>query len=203
MFLAFGQAYVLAYRYLCRSARELHHLWNALEDCAETRDRTAAEFRKGLSSLILDVFAEGRSLQPSVVLPTLPFALKCRFVYAEAAAIERREEMVRFHEDITVRRLAVQSGRGCDCGSPLCNGRNVNMVRLKQLYRNPPQPQKNCARPIPIKQQPTLEPSAKVETAIAEESMDDSSDGGLQYDFGRDELIEGGEVFEMEISPCP
>jgi hypothetical protein len=35
----------------------------------------------------------------------MSFPLKCKFIYAEADGIKKREELTRFYEDDTVRRL--------------------------------------------------------------------------------------------------
>lgn len=93
-----ARGYVTAYRYMCEVAKETFNFWKILYECTQVKDLRFNSLMSSLNEFILDTFVHPHGpFDPRLLLPSLSFPLKCKFIYAEHEGIKKREELTKFY----------------------------------------------------------------------------------------------------------
>jgi hypothetical protein len=91
---------------MCEVAKETFNFWKILYECIQVKDLRFNSLQSSLNEFILDTFVQpSEGFDPRQLLPNIAFPLKCKFIYAEPDGIKKREELTKFYDDSTVRRL--------------------------------------------------------------------------------------------------
>lgn len=127
-----ARGYVTAYRYMCEVAKETFNFWKILYECTQVKDLRFNSLMSSLNEFILETFVQPHgSFDPRVLLPNMSFPLKCKFIYAEHDGIKKREELTKFYEDETVRKLLRKEG---EKGELLLKARSQEGWSLSRKY---------------------------------------------------------------------